>query len=198
MHFWHSRPESADVMGYSRFPASAARLICVDPDLDPGERRSATIAACVANSRRVGRRAPDARPLVGRRRPAPARAPPAAGVGATEGADRRGRARARDRAPRGLRGDRPQRARRPQARRRPLRLHVGGRADLQDRLVLPPARRRRADRRPAARDGGRGRRGSLGPARRRPGRALLRRRARDGGACRGCPRGGFLASGASR
>ena len=58
-------------------------------------------------------------------------------LGAPEGRDRPGRGPRGDGAPRGRGGDRRPRAARPQARRRPLRLHLGGRARLQDRQLLP-------------------------------------------------------------
>src|SRR6185295_14539874 len=102
-------------------------------------------------------------------------------LGAPEGPDRPRRGRPGDRPAGGDRGDRRRGRADREARGRPLRLHLGRRADLQDRQLLPrplppwPDRRRPA--RPPARGGG----GPMAPARGGAPPARLQGREGDGG-----------------
>ena len=103
-----------------------------------------------------------------------------------------GRAGRGDRAARGGRGDRRPRPLAREARRRPLLVQLGGRADLQGRLVLPRPLRGRPARRRARGVPARGRRGALAPARRRAAAPRLRRRAGDGPEGAGAARRGRM------
>ena len=85
-----------------------------------------------------------------------------------------------DRAARGGRGDRRPRHARRQARRRPLRLHLGGRADLQGRRASTSSATRAAGSATSARSSRTRWPTCAGCRSTRPAPARLRRRARDG------------------
>src|SRR5262245_42516649 len=110
----------------------------------------------------------------------PSRWQEAGGLSTPDGVDRPWREARRDGTARDRGGDGHPGAARDEARRHPLRLHLGGRACLQGRLLLPapllqgPARGDRAG------DANRGRRGPVAAARRGSKAPRVQRRAGDG------------------